>query len=317
MSLNIGIIGVGGVGGYYGSKLCRLIAARRTNVYFVARGQHLSAIRHNGLSVRTAEEGDFMSHPTLATDEFKHLPMLDVCLICVKAYDLQNAVRQLGHCVSDATVIVPLLNGIDIYERIRSELNTGIIFPACTYIGVHISAPGRIYQKGGDCRILLGSDPQAAFFKPHFLFKLFDECDIQYEWCADIVPVLWRKYIFIAAFGMVMASFDKTLGQVMESPQLSEYAKTAMEEIARMARSKGVKLPEDLVGTTYQHGSGFAYESKTSFQRDFENSEKPDERDIFADTILRLGRQLGIETPVILELQNIMEQRKPLASTAS
>jgi 2-dehydropantoate 2-reductase len=314
MSLHIGIIGVGGVGGYYGSKLCRLISAPGTNVYFVARGQHLSAILQNGLSVRTAEEGDFVSHPTLATDDFKHLPMLDVCLICVKAYDLQNAVCQLRHCISDATVIIPLLNGIDIYERMRSELSAGIIFPACTYIGVHISAPGRIYQKGGDCRILLGFDPQAAFFKPHFLFRLFDECDIQYEWCLDIVPVLWRKFIFIAAFGMVMASFDKTLGQVMESPQLSEYAKTAMEEITRLARSKGVKLPADIVGATFQHGFGFAYESKTSFQRDFENSDKPDERDIFAGTILRLGKQLGIETPVVLELQSMMEQRKPLTS---
>jgi 2-dehydropantoate 2-reductase len=312
MNLNIGIIGVGGVGGYYGSKLCRLISARGANVYFVARGQHLDAIRQNGLSVKTAKEGDFICSPTLATDDFQNLPVLDVCLVCVKAYDLQNAVRQLGYCISDATIIIPLLNGIDIYERMRSELKTGRIFPACTYIGVHISAPGKVYQKGGDCRILLGRDPQAISFKPHFLFKLFDACGIQYEWCPDIMPVLWRKYVFIAAFGMVMASFDKTLGQVMESPQLSEYVQGAMEEIVRLAGSRGVKLPEDIVGSTLLHGHDFAYETKTSFQRDFENIDKPDERDIFTGTILRLGTQSGIEMPVILELKNLMEQRKPL-----
>lgn len=312
MELNIGIIGVGGVGGYYGSKLCRLISAQGVRVYFIARGQHLDAIRQNGLWVKTAGEGEWISHPTLATDNFGNLPLLDVCLVCVKAYDLQKAAQQLRRCISDATAIIPLLNGIDIYERMRREFDIARIFPGCTYIGVHIAAPGKISQRGGDCQILFGRDPQSAD-KPHFVFELFQQCGIKYEWYDDIFPVLWRKYVFIAAFGMVMASFDKTLGQVLESPRLSQYVETIMEEITMLARSKGAELPADIIAATYQQGRDFAYESKTSFQRDFEKANKPDERDLFADSILRLGKQLGIETPVTRELRNLMEQRKPLS----
>ncbi len=312
MNLNIGVIGAGGVGGYYGSKLCRLISEAGANVYFIARGKHLDEIRANGLSVKTAEEGEWICRPTLATDNFGELPMLDVCLVCVKAYDLQNAAQQLQHCVSDATVIIPLLNGIDIYERMRNELKAGRIFPACTYIGVQIAVPGSVVQQGGDCKVLLGPDPQALLFKPHFLFRLFDESTVEYEWFNDISPVLWQKYIFIAAFGMVMAGFDRTLGQVMEMPDLSEKVLAIMREIAALARGKGVALPADIVTATYEHGREFAYESKTSFQRDFQNPENTDERDIFAGTILRLGTQLGIDTQVTRELRNLMEQRKPL-----
>jgi 2-dehydropantoate 2-reductase len=312
MKLNIGIIGVGGVGGYFGSKLCRLIPTQGANVFFVARGQHLEAIRKNGLWVKTAEEGEWIIGPTLATDDFRDLPKLDVCLVCVKSYDLQNAAHRLRSCVTDATVIIPLLNGIDIYERMRCELDVGRILPACTYIGVHIAAPGIIAQKGGECRILFGCNPQTPFFKPHFLFKLFDESGILYEWCPDITPVLWRKYIFIAGFGMVMTAFDKTLGQVMETPRLSEYAQAVMEEMAGLAQHKGEPLPADIVATTYEHGRNFAYESKTSFQRDYEEEDKPDERDIFADAILRIGKHLGSETPVTRELRDLMEQRKSL-----
>jgi 2-dehydropantoate 2-reductase len=313
MSLNIGIIGVGGVGGYYGGKLCRLIATQETKVYFVARGQHLDEIRSNGLSVRTAKEGDWISWPVLATDNFADLPVLDACLICVKEYDLQNATRQLRPHVSEATAIVPLLNGIDIFERMRNELDVGLIFPACTYIGVHISTPGKIYQMGGDCRVLLGPDPQAPAFRPHLLLKLFDQSGIQYEWFEDIYPVLWRKYIFISAFSLVMAGFDKTLGQVMETPKLGEIVRAIMGEVAALAGSKGVALPGDIVDATYRHGNDFAYESKTSFQRDFANSDKPDERDIFCGAILRMGKQSGIATPATRELSDLMDQRKSLS----
>jgi 2-dehydropantoate 2-reductase len=280
-------------------------------VYFIARGQHLDAIRQNGLSVKTAEEGDWICHPTLATDDFKNLPMLDVCLVCVKAYDLSKVVRKLRQCVSDGTAIIPLLNGIDIYERMRAELNIAWIFPACTYIGVHIAAPGQIAQQGGDCRILFGEDPQAAGFKPHSVFELFDQSGIGYEWLEDISSALWRKYLFIASLGIVLAAFDKTLGQVMETPQLSNHVRAVMEEIAALARKKGVNLPADIVDRTYERGLNFAYKTKTSFQRDFEKVDKPDERDVLVGTILSFGRQLGMETPVTQELWNLMEQRKP------
>jgi 2-dehydropantoate 2-reductase len=311
MNLNIGIIGVGGVGGYYGSKLCRLISAKQAKVYFIARGPHLAAIRQGGLSVKTATEGDWISHPTLVTDDFNDVPPLNICLVCVKSYDLQKAAQQLRPRISDDTVLVPLLNGIDIYERMRRELESALIFPACSYIGVHIAAPGKIFQGGGDCKILFGHNLRSADARPQSLFTIFERCGIRYEWCDNIDAVLWRKYIFIAAFGMVMACFDKTLGQVMETPRLRRYVQEVMEEIAALAERKDVDLPADVVIETYQHGRDFSYESKTSFQRDFEKANKPDERDLFADTILRLGSQLGIETPVTGELWNIMEQRKP------
>jgi 2-dehydropantoate 2-reductase len=310
MSLSIGIVGVGGVGGYFGSKLCSLIHDAGARVYFVARGPHLAAIRRDGLSVKTAHDGDWTARPTLATDNFGDLPALDACLVCVKSYDLLTVAQQLRSCVKAAAPVVPLLNGIDIYERMRRELDRGLIYPACTYIGVHIAAPGKIYQGGGDCKILLGRDPRSPGFRPRLLFEMFKQCDIRFEWRDDIDVMLWRKYIFIAAFGMVMACFDSTLGQVLETPRLSRYVHEVMREIVAIAGGGGVNLPMDIVDETYRRGHDFAYESKTSFQRDFEKADKPDERDLFADTILRLGRQAGIETPATGELWKIMEERK-------
>jgi 2-dehydropantoate 2-reductase len=311
MGLKVGVIGVGGVGGYFGSKLCRLISGQEAEVYFVARGVHLHAIRQNGLLLQTAAEGEWTCHPTLATDDFRALPVMDLCLVSVKSYDLHDISRQLRQSVSNTTAIIPLLNGIDIFDRMRPELNVGRIYPGCTYIGTHIASPGRIAQRGGDCKIQFGADPEAPGVKPHSVCEIFDQCDITYEWFDDISPELWRKYIFIASLGIVQAGFDKTLGQVMESPEVSRYLQSVMEEIAALGRSKGIDLPEDIVATNFRRARTFAYKTKTSFQRDFERADRPDERDILTGTILRLGKQLGIETPVSHELAEILERRKP------
>jgi 2-dehydropantoate 2-reductase len=307
----IGVIGVGGVGGYFGSKFCRLISAQGMEVYFVARSAHLDAIRKNGLLVQTATEGEWTCHPTLATDDFEALPVLDLCLVCVKAYDLQNVSRRLQRCVSDVTSVIPLLNGIDIYERMRKELDIARIFPACTYIGTHIASPGKIAQRGGDCKIQFGGDPQRPGIRPQSVCDIFARSGIAYEWFDDISPELWRKYIFIASLGMVQASFDKTLGQVMESPELSRYLQSAMEEITALGRSKGIDLPADIVAANFRRVQTFAYKTKTSFQRDFERVDQPDERDIFTGSILRLSKQQGVDAPVSRELAEILERRKP------
>ncbi len=309
--MNIGVIGAGAVGGYFGGKMGRRISMQGWNVSFIARGEHLAKIQRDGLLVKTAEEGEWICRPTLATDDFGALPKLDVCLMCVKGYDLANALRQLRPRITENTAIIPLLNGIDIYERMRSELDVGRIFPGCTYIGVHIAAPGVVAQRGGDCRILFGRDPQAADIRPQSVFELFEQSGIGYEWLDDVSSALWRKYIFIAGFGMVLAGFDKTLGQVMESKQLSGCVQAVMTEIATLAKKTGAELPATVVEECYQHGRNFAYRTKTSFQRDFENARKPDERDLFAGTILRLGSRLVIATPVTRELSDLMEQRKP------
>jgi 2-dehydropantoate 2-reductase len=311
--MNVGIIGVGGVGGYFGGKICKQAPATGTKVYFVARGRHLDEIRKNGLYVSTAEEGDWVCTPTLATDRIEDLPMLDVCLLCVKSYDLKNAVVQLRDRVSEATFIVPLLNGIDIHERIREDLDTARVLPACVYVGAEIQDYGKVAQTGGARKILMGRDSKHANADLAPVFELFKEADIKYEFFEDVYPEIWGKYVFIAAFGLVTAAFNKTLGEVMDSGPLSDQVLSVMNESVQLSRKLGIRVPETIILDSYQKGRNFPAETKTSFQRDFENMSKPDERDLFGGTILRLGKQWGVDTPVTQGLWDVLNRRKPLA----
>jgi 2-dehydropantoate 2-reductase len=310
---NIGVMGVGGVGGYFGGKLCRLMDADpRVKVYFVARGAHLAAIQRNGLLLNTPED-ESVCTPTLATDRLADLPPLDLCLVCVKAYDLAGLLVPLDSIVSAKTLLVPLLNGVDIYERIRAVISSASILPACVYIGTHIDQPGKVVQKGGAGEIVLGPDPCRPGCALQLLQEVFDRCAIKYRWLDNPYSAIWEKFVFIAAFGMVTACFDKTLGQVMESDELSQHVLGIMREIAQLAQAQGVALPETVVQDSFAKGRNFPPETRTSFQRDFARAGKPDERDLFGGTLVRLGRASGVPVPATRFVYDKLQKLKPLA----
>lgn len=297
--MNIGIIGVGGVGGYFGGKLVKLLdqnSIQDLKIYFIARNKHLEEIKNNGLILSTVDEGEIICRPTLATDNFDELPELDLCLICVKSFDLNNALNKLESKITNSTNIIPLLNGVDIYERIRSVISKGIIYPSCVYVGTHIERYGKVTQDGGSCTILFGQDPGHLGIVPQRVLELFNLANIKCQWCDSPYQEIWSKYIFISAYGMVTASENKTLGQILEDEELSKMVKGIMQEVYEVAKSQGVNLASNIVEDSFNKGKNFPYETKTSFQRDFEQKNKPDERELFGDTIIRLGAAKGVRT---------------------
>ena len=54
--MRIAVVGIGGVGGYFGGKLAREYASSgKHEIIFIARGEHLRAIQKNGLQLYTRE----------------------------------------------------------------------------------------------------------------------------------------------------------------------------------------------------------------------------------------------------------------------
>lgn len=150
--MNVGTIGIGGVGGYFGGKLTGLLGQdtnKDLKIYFVARNKHLEEIKKNGLLLSTVEDGETICRPTLATDNIDELPELDLCFLCVKSYDFNSVLKAVKNKIKDDTDIIPLLNGVDIYERVRKIIPNGVVYPSCAYVGTHLERYGKVTQNGG------------------------------------------------------------------------------------------------------------------------------------------------------------------------
>jgi len=128
--------------------------------------------------------------------------------------------------------------------------------------------------------------------------QFFKETGIGFEYNESPYPAIWEKYIFIAAFGLVTAAADKSLGEVMEDRDLRQTVQDIIREIVSIAEKKSVKLPEDISEKTMKKAYNFPPETRTSYQRDVASWPKPNEGDLYGGAILREGAALGIPTPV-------------------
>ena len=111
--------------------------------------------------------------------------------------------------------------------------------------------------------------------------------------------------------------YNKTIGEVLEDGELSGEVLEIVKEAISIARGIGVEIPKDTADAVFEKGRNFPYETKTSFQRDFENHEKADERDLFAGALLRYASELGINVPTTAETLRRLEAIKPSSKRAS
>lgn len=292
------VFGVGGVGGYFGGKIAAAVAHGRDPswaVHFIARGDHLAHLQERGLTL-DASGARIVSRPASAVGTLTEAPVPDVVLLCVKGYDLDGAARQLAaHCDAH-TAVVPLLNGVDVYERIRGTVASGYVLPACALVGTHLEGPGHVTQEGGDGLLFLGADPAHPDYVPEPLLQLLDRAGVTYRWFEDSRPAVWEKFLFISAFGLVTATSGQTVGEVLLDESSMGEVTGIMAEVVGIAALGGVDLPADAVDVALVKARAFPFETKTSLQRDVEAGRRH-EGDMFGGAIIRLGERHGLDTP--------------------
>jgi 2-dehydropantoate 2-reductase len=318
---NILVVGIGGVGGYFGGLLARYCgeskeadggkaaASQQTaKITFVARGAHLRAIQEDGLLLNTAGQSGLLCRPDRATEVVQQEAPPDLCLVCVKGYDLDEVSSRLAATVSGNTVIMPLLNGVDIRERIRRRVKTGIVLPACVYVSATIDRPGVVTQMGMPGLLISGRDPDHREYDPSEVVRLFERAGVTVNYEQDPYPAIWGKYLFIVSFGLVTAWADKPFGAVLEDRELYALVRGIMEEIRAVAAKGGVELEEGIIQSSLGKAENFPFETKTSYQRDVKKGAR-NEGDLFGGTTLRLGRELGVPTPISERLYREIEER--------
>ncbi|MGB6369504.1 MAG: 2-dehydropantoate 2-reductase [Atribacterota bacterium] len=248
------------------------------------------------------DKEEFLCYPNIATDNIRHIPTPDLYLLCVKGYDLDNAVASIAKNISANTIVLPLLNGVDIYERIRTNLQKAIVSPACVYVSSSIEKPGTIRQKGPEGHIVFGKDPRYLNYNYEYLVEFFNEMGISNTWHDNPYPAIWKKFVFITALSLMTAYSGKTIGEVLSDDKLKRITENIMKEVILIGKAKNIDFEQDVVEKTIPKAKNFPYETKTSFQRDYEKGNTRNEGDIFGGTLIRLAKEYNISIPTITDV---------------
>ena len=176
---HIVIIGLGGVGGYFGFKINQTNETdKKLHVSFVARGKTYETIKEKGLTLLSPEHRISVTKPDDIYQNISEIKNPDLVFICVKEYDLENVCNELSKVITKNTILLPMMNGADIYDRIQKIIPNNIILPSCVYIASHIKEKGIVEHKGKAGKLIFGKDPKHTSENIDWIVNLIENCKI-------------------------------------------------------------------------------------------------------------------------------------------
>lgn len=286
------VFGTGGIGGYFGGTLAR----HGEEVWFLARGKHLNAMKKNGLTVQ-ASGGSFRIKPGRMTDRLAKVPAPDVVFMCVKAYDTESAARQLALLLPPTSLIISLQNGVENEEIIKRCIPQATVYGGVAYIFSNITAPGRVTEWGGPRKIIFGPMKGKPSARAREVEAVMRKAGIDATLTGQMAIELWKKFIFIAAGGGFNTLTRLALADIMSVEECREIFYLAMKEGEAVARASGILLPKGFVEQQLEHLKNRATAARTSMYYDLVQ-QKPMEVEELVGAIVRYGRTAGVPTPI-------------------
>jgi len=290
--MKVGVVGVGGVGGYFGGLLAM---SGNVDIHFLARGKHLQVIEEEGLTLVSNDKSTTIF--VHATSEPQDIGYVDLILFCVKSYDTEYAARFMEPMVSPDTIILTLQNGLDNVEKIAKFYDLSQIMAGTTYIESRIASPGVILHRGNPGRIVFGELNGEITDRAKRILDLFLRAKIDANLTDRIQQILWEKFLLICAIHGVCTLSRSSIGQVLSCEETRDFIKGVMEEVKQVADRKNVNLPEDIVERSMIIAESYDRAFRPSMLRDLE-WKQPLEIDALNGLVVKMGREVGVNTPL-------------------
>lgn len=285
---NVALIGMGAVGTVYGKLLYQKYDS---NFAVIAKGARGERLKTNGITLNGAA-----FYPRVITGETENFKA-DLILICVKNYQLDQAITDIASLVCENTVILCLLNGITARDRISSVFpNNKVLYGLSIFIdavrtseGVSNTVNGIIQFGNADNTTLT---PEVANVK-----EFLTAAGIEAQVCPNMIQTIWRKWMLNIGCNQVSAATGAAYGKLCSIETNQILFHEAMMEVVALAKASCIDLSEKDVLEFENMMRTFSPNGKTSMLQDVE-AKRRTEVDYFAGTAVELGKKLHVPTPV-------------------
>ena len=302
----IAVIGIGGVGGY----IAGLLAKAYPHVTMVARGARAESIRKKGLVLHSDYKGEIVAKPERVVP-IQDMGQQDYIFICVKNYSLAEVCESIRDMVTDDTVIIPVMNGVDPGENIRRLVGKGTVVDSLIYTVAFANEDFSISQQDTFTWLCIGikDADERQQKKVAEVAGILKGADIDYKDQGDIEVEIWRKYILNCAFNVMTAFYDNTIGELRSDPVKAQQYETLVWEAASVGREKGVALTDEHINEViHKFRHVHADNATSSLQRDFRIRRKQTELETFSGYIVKEAKKLGVSIPLSEKIyQGLME----------
>jgi len=313
------IVGAGSIGGVLGAKL----ADAGHTVSLVARGDHLAAIRAEGLGVKDAD-GVRRFKLAASADPGAFGPQ-DAVVIALKAYSIGPMLPRLGSLLTPDTAVITAINGIPWWYFCREGgrfdgARVECLDPDGAMIGalaprhlvgcvVHASAeviaPGLVHHTSGR-DFILGELDGAMTPRLAAIGAAIDGAGLKARTSPRIRDDVWTKLIGNTSFNPVAALTGALMSEINGNDGLMVLIRQMMIEAMQVAAAYGARITvsiEERLGLSRKLGA-----AKVSMHQDIEKG-RPLEIDAIVTAVCELGRKAGVATPTIDFVEALIRER--------
>jgi 2-dehydropantoate 2-reductase len=283
---SVAVLGPGAVGGVFAVPL----ALAGFRVTCVGRPDAVAAIRRDGLTlVRRGEE--LRARPN-AVEELDN--DVDLLLVTVKAPALEDALERIG---ADASVVVPLLNGLEHVHRLRALLAGRVVAASVGRLEAFRDGPTTVAQTTGAPLVTLAANGELA--------ALFEAAGAQTQTRTSEAAVLWEKAARLAPLAVATALTQRSVEDLRADPDWRARLEAGVAEACAVAAADGVELDEAAHWTIID---AMPPDLITSTARDVAAG-RPSELDAITGAVVRAGRLLDVPAPTLEAMLEEAEER--------
>ena len=298
--MKIVMFGSGAAGGAVGAYL----AKAGEDVTFIARGEHLKAMKENGLLLMRSfledAEKDILIKPIKAMKAAEYNDTPDVIFVTVKYYSIEDAIDFARRVAAKDTLIIPILNVFGTGAVMQEKLSGLICLDGCMYIYAKITKPGAIEQSEELVRVIYGfrkNQPIELKEKCEELEKILKNAKIRGHFSQNIERDALRKFAFVSPMGATLLYYNALSGAIQKEGEPREMFIGLIKEAVAIGEAMGIEFDVDLVETGKKFIDSSLDNLSTSMVRDVQKGGLS-EFDGQVRRIVELGKKLGVPTPL-------------------
>ena len=292
MSLKIGIIGAGAIGGYFAAQLVKA----GMEVVVLARGKTRDALLKDGLTL-TSEKGVDKVTFAAVSDDPAELGVCDAVLFTVKGQSTDQAAEDMRPMIGDDTEIISLQNGLYGIERLAAKYDEGQLSPGITYIPAVVEAPGQVTRTGSLTRTVFGPlHPRDTALHDELAAALQEQGTDAFA-LKEPMKEIWTKYVVLAPFHLIGCLTRLPVGGWIGTEEMQDLFFRAMKEICALGRAKGADVPDRIAEKQVHFVKTTANpNTKASMLEDLERG-KPLELESIIGWVCRESKKSGLDSP--------------------
>ncbi|MBR4670490.1 MAG: 2-dehydropantoate 2-reductase [Butyrivibrio sp.] len=295
------IVGTGGTGGTLGAYL----AKAGKDVTFIARGEHLAAMKEKGLRVvRPNDEFTIFPCKAMTLEEYSDKP--DVIFVCVKGYSLNGIIPELQRIADKNTIIIPILNIYGTGGTMQPSFPESLVTDGCIYVAAQIQEPGVIRMNGDILRVIFGVR-NSSDHRPELsdIEKDLVESGITGLLSDNIARDALLKFSYVSPQGACGLYYNVPAGDIQKPGEIRDCFAGLVHEIDLLAQAMDIHFEEDIVKRNLGILDALSESATTSLQRDI-MANRPSEIDGLIYEVVRLSDKYKVELPIYRKIAEFL-----------